>query len=118
MRDSHGTTKRFENSGDRWSSGKAVLRISARSSKRTQRWAIDDSLAELERLSRSGRVSLWVFAHVYAVLGPPEKALSFLEQAYAQHETILVFMKIEPMMRSLHSSPRFQAILKQIGLSA
>jgi serine/threonine-protein kinase len=92
---------------------RALIQVYAQSGKRDTAIQL---LGELETIAQRRRVSPWIFAHVYAVLGPPEKALDYLEQAFAQHEMILVFLKVEPIMRSLHAQPRFQRILHGIGL--
>ena len=92
---------------------RALIQVYAQ---RGDRKIATELLRDLETLAERRRVNAWTFAHVYAVLGPPEKALEHLEQAFAGHENILVFLKVEPLMRHLHGQPRFQAILKNIGL--
>ncbi len=52
----------------------------------------------------------------YAVMGEPEAALSELEQAAAEREPGLEFIKAEPTWASLHTDPRFPTIVARVGL--
>ncbi len=68
-----------------------------------------------------GGCPLYGFARVYAGLGDREKALAWLERAVATPgpfacSPFTVYVGIDPTFRSLHAEPRFQALLKKVGL--
>lgn len=73
-------------------------------------------LADLEALSRSTYVSPYLFALVYPDLGEKERAFFWLEKCYQGREHDLVFSKVWPMFNSLHSDPRYQELMKRVGL--
>lgn len=55
-------------------------------------------------------------ALIYAALHENNKAFSWLEKSYEQHEESLCSMKVDPKLDSLRSDPRFNLLLKKIGL--
>ena len=58
----------------------------------------------------------WNLALTYTGLGEREQALDWLEQAYEEHATNLMILKITSALDTLHSEPRFQALLEKVGL--
>jgi tetratricopeptide (TPR) repeat protein len=75
-----------------------------------------DQLALTIKLYNESRATASAVASVYAILGDNEQALRWLETAYQQTDDFLVFLRIQPQFDPLRSDPRFQAILKKIGL--
>jgi uncharacterized protein (TIGR02996 family) len=73
-------------------------------------------LAELERESLRTYVSPWWPAIVYPDLGEKDKAFFWLEKAYQGREHDLVFSKVWPMFDSLRSDPRYQDLMRRVGL--
>ncbi len=73
-------------------------------------------LAELHEHSKRGFVSTYGIACVYAALGENEPALTWLEKAYADRDENLGGMKVNPRLDSLRSNPRFNVLLKKMGL--
>lgn len=55
-------------------------------------------------------------AMVYASLGEIDKAFEWLDKSYQMHEESLCSLKIDPKVDMLRSDPRFNDILKKIGL--
>jgi len=55
-------------------------------------------------------------ALVYVGLGEKDQALEWLEKAAAQHSGYLAYVKTEPLMDGLRSDPRFDNLLRRIGL--
>jgi TolB-like protein/DNA-binding winged helix-turn-helix (wHTH) protein len=51
-------------------------------------------------------------------LGELEAAFQSLESAYTKHETELIYLNVDPMWDSIRSDPRFQSLLRRIGLQA
>jgi len=56
------------------------------------------------------------FAHVG--MGNGDLALSCLEQAYEQHSSGLTALKVDPVYDPLRSDPRFQDLLRRVGLAS
>jgi TolB-like protein/DNA-binding winged helix-turn-helix (wHTH) protein/Tfp pilus assembly protein PilF len=52
----------------------------------------------------------------YAGLGMKDQAIALLEKSYAEHSNAVVGMKVEPNYDSMRSDPRFQALLRRLGL--
>jgi len=52
----------------------------------------------------------------YIALKKPGKALDALEQSYESHEPGLIYVAVDPEFNSLHSNPRFQDLIRRIGL--
>jgi TolB-like protein/DNA-binding winged helix-turn-helix (wHTH) protein len=48
--------------------------------------------------------------------GRKEQTLRLLEQAYGEHSPRIIFLQNEPAFDFLHSNPRYQALVKKIGL--
>ena len=55
-------------------------------------------------------------AQVYAFRNETDKAFEWLDRAYARRDPSLMSTKIDPLLKSLHSDPRFTALLKKLNL--
>jgi TolB-like protein/DNA-binding winged helix-turn-helix (wHTH) protein len=73
-------------------------------------------LADLEKESQRTYVSPWWPAIVYPDLGEKDQAFFWLEKAYQGREHDLVFSNVWPMFNSLRSDPRYQDLLRRVGL--
>jgi TolB-like protein/DNA-binding winged helix-turn-helix (wHTH) protein/Tfp pilus assembly protein PilF len=73
-------------------------------------------LAQLLAESKNHYVSPYYVAIVYAGLGKKETAIDWLEKALADRSNGLVFLKVEPELDDLRSSPRFAALQKKLNL--
>jgi len=73
-------------------------------------------LTDLVRQSKKQYVSPYYFAVVYVGLGENEKAMEWLEKAFADRSNGLVFMKVEPELDNLRSNQRFLALQKRVKL--
>jgi len=40
----------------------------------------------------------------------------WLDRAYAKHQEDVIYTKVDPLLKSLHSDPRFTAFLKKLNL--
>jgi tetratricopeptide (TPR) repeat protein len=75
-----------------------------------------DTLRELERMSKRQYISpVWI-ARVYIGLGEKQRALDELEKAYNVRSQWLCWLKIDRANDSIRSEPRFVALLKKVGL--
>jgi serine/threonine-protein kinase len=103
-----------EISGARSTLSEALLGYAlAKSSKEAEARTVLEGL-----LKSSGEryVSSYHIALVYNGLVEHDDALAWLERAYAQHHQGLVFLKVEPKWNNLRSEPRFQDLLRRVGL--
>jgi serine/threonine-protein kinase len=58
----------------------------------------------------------WMLARLYIHLGQPAEALTWLERAYEERSGVIVYLKVDPHFDPLHGEPRYQALLKKVGL--
>jgi TolB-like protein/cytochrome c-type biogenesis protein CcmH/NrfG len=61
-------------------------------------------------------VSPTELAVLYIGLGDIEGAIALLERAYAEHDLQMQYLNVVPYFDSLRAEPRFQEILRRIGL--
>ena len=76
----------------------------------------EQALRELEELAKRQYVSPTAFVTIYLGLGEKEKALDSLEKAYEEQDSACWYLKIDQIYDSVRNEPRFQAILKKVGL--
>ena len=57
-------------------------------------------------------------ADVYAFRSEADPAFAWLERAYEKHDPELVYLKPDPFLKSLQGDPRWETLLRRIGLSA
>jgi TolB-like protein/Tfp pilus assembly protein PilF len=79
----------------------------------------DKSLRILNRLRRFARktpVAAHHFALIYAGLDRRAEALDCLEEAYREHSPMMNWLKVDPRFDRLRPDPRFQEILRRVGL--
>ena len=76
----------------------------------------EQALRELEEMAKRQYVSPTAFATIYLGLGEKEKALDWLEKSYQDQESACWYLKVDRIYDSVRNEPRFQAILKKIGL--
>lgn len=84
----------------------------AKSGKRKEAQAILDKLK-----TSSQYVSPTELAPLHLALGDKEGAMASLEKAYAQHDLQLQTLKVDPYLDALRSDPRFQDLLRRVGLA-
>jgi serine/threonine-protein kinase len=78
--------------------------------------AAREVLDELSELSKRRFVSPFYTALIHLGLDEKNSALKWLEKAYDEHDHALETLKVEPMLDSLRSQPRFEALLKRMKL--
>jgi serine/threonine-protein kinase len=74
-------------------------------------------LQQLEQLSQERYVSPYYMAYVYTGLGEADRAMDFLERAYKERAGSVHSIKGSFLFTSLHSHPRFQALLMKMNLA-
>jgi TolB-like protein/DNA-binding winged helix-turn-helix (wHTH) protein/Flp pilus assembly protein TadD len=76
----------------------------------------DAALSELITKYHAG--GAFQIAEVYAFSNQRDEAFKWLDRAFAQRDSGLIETKVDPLLKSLHSDPRFAAFLKKIHLPA
>jgi TolB-like protein/DNA-binding winged helix-turn-helix (wHTH) protein/Tfp pilus assembly protein PilF len=54
---------------------------------------------------------------IYAALGDTDRAFEWYERAFRERDVLLVLMKVDPMFDGVRSDPRFNELMKRVGLS-
>src|SRR5579862_6887664 len=75
-------------------------------------------LDDLASVAKCKYVAPHFFAGIYIGLGENDRALDCLEKSYEEHSHWLIYLHIDPTMDDLRSEPRFQDLLKRVGLPA
>jgi serine/threonine-protein kinase len=75
-------------------------------------------LAELRKTSAETYVSSLDIAIIHAALGEIDPAFEWLERAYEERADHLAYLKVNPRLAALHSEPRFQELLRRLGLAS
>jgi tetratricopeptide (TPR) repeat protein len=73
-------------------------------------------LHDLLQMSARQYVSPYSIALVYAGLEQKDEAFRWLDKAYDERSVRLINIEVHPRFASLHSDPRFTALLQRIGL--
>jgi tetratricopeptide (TPR) repeat protein len=73
-------------------------------------------IAELKAKAKQRHVSSYSIATVYAGLGDRDEAFVWLEKAYHERSPGLTWLKVEPMLDSIRSDPRYADLLRRMGL--
>jgi hypothetical protein len=74
-------------------------------------------LRKLEALNRTQPVDPAAMTLAYLGVGNNDAALSSLEKAYAARSNLLTALKVEPAYDPLRDDPRFQELLRRVGLA-
>jgi serine/threonine-protein kinase len=81
---------------------------------RRDRPAADAALAEL--IAKDRDVLAYQIAEVYAWRGETDKAFEWLQVSFDNHDTGMLSLLIDPLMRGLHDDSRYNAMLRKVGL--
>lgn len=73
-------------------------------------------LRELQEQSEHKYVSPYLMALVAMGLGNKDQALAFLKQAYDARSVNVIYLTVEPIFDALRSDPRFNDLLRRVGL--
>lgn len=79
--------------------------------------AARDTIARLQKSVEQDGVGRYEIALVYAGLGQKTEAFHWLEEAYRAHDVGLVYLKVDPCLDSIRSDPRFQDLIRRVGLT-
>jgi TolB-like protein len=81
---------------------------------RGDRAAADTALADMVANDRN--LLAYQIAEVYAWRGETDKAFEWLQISYDNHDTGLLSLLIDPLMRGLRSDPRYKIMVEKVGL--
>ena len=81
-----------------------------------ERGYFQEKLKLLERRWRREKEGAYQIAEVHASLGEQDRALEWLEKVYERRDMSLVNLRVTPKFDGLRSDPRFQDLLRRIGL--
>jgi len=73
-------------------------------------------LDELKRRQQKGYVPTAAFVNAYLGLGDNEQAFAWLERAYKEHSTILMYIRVHPFFDPLRGDPRLADLVRRVGL--
>ena len=74
-------------------------------------------VAELRELSEERYVTPYAFALIYAAMGEKDQAISWLQDAYEQRVSDLIFLKVDPFLDKLRTDSRFTDLLEKVGFA-
>lgn len=75
-----------------------------------------EAISELSQPSAESGAHCFLVAGIYATLGNTNRAIEWLERAYAEQDVDLALLKVEPTMDSLRHDARFVSLLERMGL--
>jgi tetratricopeptide (TPR) repeat protein len=73
-------------------------------------------LNELHELNKSRYVTPAALVNVYIGLGDKEQAFVWLEKAFQERSNFVAFLKVFPLLDSIRSDPRFDDLIRRVGL--
>ncbi|MCA1850333.1 MAG: tetratricopeptide repeat protein, partial [Acidobacteria bacterium] len=73
---------------------------------------------ELKELSARGQISPYYIAMIHAGLGERDQALQWLEKAFQDRSSGLVWLKVHPVWDQLRSDPRFTDLIRRLRVPA
>jgi Flp pilus assembly protein TadD len=76
-----------------------------------------EEIDKLRELSKQRYVAPYNLALIYAALGDKENALEWLDRAYEDRSTRLVWVKVDPQLDRLRSERRFAELLRRMNLA-
>jgi TolB-like protein/DNA-binding winged helix-turn-helix (wHTH) protein/Tfp pilus assembly protein PilF len=76
------------------------------------------ALEKLHQLNRREYISPDAFLWAYLGMGNKDEAFAWFERAYADHSNSLISLKVNPAYDPLRSDPRFQDLMRRVGLDS
>jgi tetratricopeptide (TPR) repeat protein len=73
-------------------------------------------LGELKKRQQTGYVPAGAFVNAYLGLGDNDEAFAWFERAYEEQSNILIYIKVFPLFDPLRGDPRFQDLVRRVGL--
>jgi hypothetical protein len=73
-------------------------------------------LAQLNTLANSRYVPAYLIARIYLGLGDIDTMFDLLEKAYDERYGYLAYLEVEPIFDSVRSDPRYEQLIRRVGL--
>jgi non-specific serine/threonine protein kinase len=73
-------------------------------------------LEEVEKNWKPDGASSFLIASLHGTLGDNDAAFEWLEKAFQERASFLYTLKVSPAFRGLHKDPKFDALVKRIGI--
>jgi TolB-like protein/Tfp pilus assembly protein PilF len=73
-------------------------------------------IIEMERSNSEEFIEPAIVAEIYSINNDKESALKYLEEAVNRRDVGVIFIGLNPIWRSYHEEPGFQALLQKMGL--
>ena len=80
---------------------------------RKDRAAADAALAEL--ITQSRDIAAYQIAEVYAFRGETEKAFEWLQISFDSHDSGMLSVVVDPLLRNLRDDPRYKALVEKMN---
>jgi serine/threonine-protein kinase len=77
-----------------------------------------NAINELKQLSKQRYISPYCIALIYSSMNDKDEAMEWLQRAYDQHVSELIYMKVDPYLDNLRPDPRFKELLAKVGLES
>ncbi len=71
---------------------------------------------DFKKLSSREYIDPYAIAEVYAGLGDKNRTFEWLEKGYQVHSISMVWLRADPFWDNMRSDPRFQDLLRRVGL--
>ena len=81
-----------------------------------QRIEAQTILSELQERAKREFIDPYYVAVIYVGLGDQERALTWLNKAYDERSFLLLWLNVEPKFDRLRADPRFQDLVRRVGL--
>lgn len=72
-------------------------------------------LEQLQELSKQRYVTPYIIGRIYAALNEKDEAFRWLETAYQERASWMIFLKTDPHLDDLRSEPRFQDLMRRMN---
>jgi TolB-like protein/Tfp pilus assembly protein PilF len=83
----------------------------------SQKRIAESDAALTELIAKFGEVAAFQIAEVYAYRNDKDHAFQWLERARQQRDAGLAALRVDPLLKNLHEDPRWDAVLRTIGLA-
>ena len=74
------------------------------------------AIAREMNFSETTFVTPWQIGTLYTRAGDAELALDYLEQAFEERDPNIPYLSVDPIFDYLRGEPRFQALIRRLGL--
>jgi hypothetical protein len=74
-------------------------------------------LAELLETSKRRTVTPYGIALIYGALGDADQAFAWLERTCEERSWWVMWLNMDPRLSELRADPRFQAVVRYVGLA-